>query len=117
MLVIAAFAWSAWIPGSERTTGSLSASFLLLVVYPLALALLAAVYGRYAGNRHYYNAAAVDLVLWSIVVGPRPYTLARQFLAGLDYLLFGALSFLLAAVTSLLKTGRPQRWSARHRPA
>lgn len=117
MLVIAAFAWSSSIAVLERAAGRLSANFLLACAYPLAIALLATIYGRYVNNRRYYAAAAVDLVLWGRIVGPRAYLLARQQLAGLDYLLLGAVSFLLAAVTSLFKTGWPQRWRARRRAA
>jgi hypothetical protein len=78
--------------------------------------MLAAAYGRSVNNRRYFAAAAANVVLWSGVVGPRGYALGRDLLAGLDYLLLGGLSFAVAALTSLLKTGWPQRWWARHRP-
>jgi hypothetical protein len=114
MLCVPAIAWTAWLPDWEQRVGDGPRSLFWSFGYPLAAAGLAAVYGRFVDNKRYFGAAAINLVLWSGVVGQRAYVLARQFLAGLDYLLLGALSFLIAALTSLLKTGLPQRWWARY---
>lgn len=115
MLASAALAWAQWNATGDKAAAELSIGSLLFWAYPLATAFLATVYGRYTNNRRYFAAAAVELIVWGSVVGPRCYLLARQQLAGFNYLLLGALSFLLAAVTSLFKTGWPQRWRARHR--
>lgn len=117
MLVFATVAWWSSLAEVEKTHGGLSARFLLAAAYPLAMALLGTLYGRYTRNRRYFAAVAIELLAWSGVVGPRLYLFARQLLAGFDYLFLGALSFLLAAATSLFKTGWPQRRRARRRAA
>ena len=81
-----------------------------LLGYPLAMALLAAMYGRLAGNRAYHWMAAANFTCWAVVLGWRGYGTARQTMAGLGYLLGGAGTFVVAAIISLLKTGLPQRW-------
>lgn len=117
MLFLPVLVWTAYFPDLEKNAATLGDSFLLTFAYPPAAALLAAAYGRFAGNRRYFAATIANLLLWGGIVGPPAYAAGREILAGVDYLLLGALSFLIAALTSLLKTGWPQRWWAKHRPA
>jgi hypothetical protein len=115
MLCMSVVGWATWLAGPSARVVELSWSVALAYAYPLAVAALAMGYGRFVGNKGYYVAATVDVVVWSVVVGQRAYGQGRQILAGLDYLLLGAMSFLIAALISLLKTGLPQRWWTRHR--
>ena len=84
-------------------------------VYPLALALVAVGYGWLVGNRAYRRVVATDGCLWSGMAAWYGYLFAQQLLAGLRYLVGGAVCFLLAAIISLLKTGLPQRWWSNYR--
>ncbi len=86
-----------------------------LFAYPLAMALVAAAYGRIVGSRAFQVMAAANFASWLAVAGWRGYGTARQALPGLSYLLGGAAAFLAAALISLLKTGLPQRWWNRNR--
>lgn len=117
MLCLPVLVWTAYFPELEKNAATLGGSLGLTFAYPPAAALLAVAYGRFAGNKRYFATAAANLLLWFGVVCPRAYAFGREVLAGMDYLLMGALSFLIAALTSLLKTGWPQRWWAKHRPA
>jgi hypothetical protein len=114
MLALSVIAWTAWLTGSSARAAELSWSASLAYGYPLVVAALAAGYGRIFGNKGYYLAATFDIIVFSAVMGQRAYGHGRQMLAGLDYLLLGALSFTVAALISLVKTGLPQRWWARH---
>ncbi|HEV3340255.1 MAG TPA: hypothetical protein VG125_07855 [Pirellulales bacterium] len=112
LLIACAAGWAAWLAGPAARVTEPSWGTLPAYAYPVAAAALAVCYGRFVRNRVYLVAAAVDLVLWSVVAGDRVYSLLRTLLAGLDYLLLGALSFAVAALISLMKTGLPQRlWS------
>jgi hypothetical protein len=115
MLSVSVVAWAAWLAGPPARAIEVSWVVLPAYAYPVALAALAVCYGRFVGNRAYALAAAVDVVLWSVVAGDRVYSLLRALLAGLDYLLLGALSFAIAALISLLKTGLPQRLWSKHK--
>ncbi|HVX10676.1 MAG TPA: hypothetical protein VHC22_05810 [Pirellulales bacterium] len=115
MLCVSAIAWSAWLPELERRAGDWPHGSLLAFGYPLATAGLAFAYGRAVGNKRYFAAAGVDVVLFGGVAGQRAYVLLRPLLAGLDYLLLGAGSFALAALMSLFKTGAPQRWWTKYK--
>lgn len=90
---------------------------MLVCAYPIAAMPLAMAYGRYVNNRRYFAAAALNMTIWCGIIGPRAYAIARHLLAGFDYLLLGALSFAVAAITSLFKTGWLQRRRAKHRTA
>jgi hypothetical protein len=115
MLSASGVAWAAWLAGPSARAIELAWGTLPAYAYPLALAGLGICYGRFVGNRAYFLAAVVDLVLWSVVAGDRVYSLLRALLAGLDYLLLGTLSFAVAALISLLKTGLPQRLWSKHK--
>jgi hypothetical protein len=116
MLCTSVIAWAAWLAGPSATLAGLSWAKLLLVhAYPLAAAALGISYGRFVDNRAYLVTAGANLTLWTVVAGERVYNLLRSLLIGLDYLLWGALSFGVAALISLLKTGLPQRLWSRYR--
>lgn len=109
-------AWGLSVGDPRLAPPSADRAAVVVLGYPLAMALLAAVYARLAGNRAYWVIAAAHLASWSAMAGWRGYGAARQTLAGLGYLLGGAACFLFAAVISLLKTGLPQRWWTGKRP-
>lgn len=83
--------------------------------YPLTLALVAAGYGRLVGNRAFRAVAATDVCVWTGAAAWYGYDRAQQALAGLRYLVGGAVCFLVAALISLIKTGLPQRWWSQRR--
>jgi hypothetical protein len=114
MLYLSVIVWVAWLVRPSAREAELSWRLALAYAYPLAAAGLAAAYGRFVANKGYYAAAALDIIVFSTFVGQLAYTVGRQVLAGLDYLLLGALSFVVAALISLLKTGLPRRWWLRH---
>lgn len=114
MLAISAMVWAAWMVTTSVETFEPPWSLWLAYLYPLIAAALAAGYGRFVGNRGYYGVAAVDIIIFSTIAAQRTYDYARQMLAGLDYLLLGALAFVIAALISLVKTGLPQRWWVQH---
>ncbi|SIO66367.1 hypothetical protein SAMN05444166_8056 [Singulisphaera sp. GP187] len=78
--------------------------WLLDVYVPLVVA-IAIGYGFTVGNRLFFVAAAALLVSWLTVVGWRSYLLLRQFIAGLDFIVWGLVFFVLAALISLKKAG------------
>lgn len=84
-----------------------------LAAYPVAAAAVAVGYGYLVGNRLYHTVAGVVFVCWLAARGWRVYLYLRQFMAGLDYIAWGLVSFLMAVFISLLKMGAPQRWYAR----
>ncbi|HWB11700.1 MAG TPA: hypothetical protein VG826_20890 [Pirellulales bacterium] len=116
MLSASVIAWTAWLAVPQARLAGLSWKMLLLAyAYPFAAAVLGVCYGRFVRNRAYFVAAGLGMTLWMAIAGERVYSLLRLLLSGLDYLLLGALSFGLAALISLLKTGLPQRLWSRYR--
>lgn len=109
-------AWGLSVSDTRLAPTSADRTTVILLGYPLAMALLAAAYARLVGNRAYWIIAAAHMASWSAVAGWRGYGAARQTLAGLGYLVGGAACFLFAAVISLLKTGLPRRWWMSKRP-
>ena len=65
-------------------------------VYPLAMCLVLAAYGRWLGHRLSLSAAGLILASWLIWSGWRGYRSVRHLVAGLDYIAMGMLSFALA---------------------
>ena len=115
MLVVPVAAWAAKLPELSAAVGRLPWALSLVFAYPLLMGLLAGAYGRFAGNKFHLTVAAINVAVWCLMAGERVYGVGRQTLAGLDYLLLGAASFIVAALISLLKTGLPQRWWSRHK--
>ncbi|HJT33444.1 MAG TPA: hypothetical protein VJ783_15480, partial [Pirellulales bacterium] len=109
-------AWGLSISDRRMAPTWATTATIVSMGYPLAMAVLAAVYARLVGNRAYWIVAAAHFASWAAVTGWRGYGTARQALSGLGYLLGGAACFLFAAVISLLKTGLPQRWWTSKRP-
>ena len=87
----------------------------ILILYPLLAAAVAVLYGLVMKNRWYFLSAAGSLGSWLLMVGWSAYRQSRQTMAGLDYVVWGALSFLAALAVSLSKMGIPQRLYARWR--
>ena len=88
---------------------------MLPEVYPLLAIAAAAAYGYFVRNRSYYLSAAGVLGAWLATVGWHMYRGLRQTMAGLDYLLFGLLFFLIAMLISLNKAGVLKCWFRRRR--
>jgi hypothetical protein len=88
----------------------------LLTFYPLSVACIALVYALLAGNPWYYAAAAGSLCGWLGMFGWSRFSQARRTIAGLDYIAWGALSFLIAIAVSLMKIGVFRRVYHRWRP-
>ena len=74
-------------------------------VYPLAMCLVLAAYGRWLGHGPSLWAAGLIVSLWLIGSGWRGYCSLRHLIAGLDYIALGVASFALAWLTSLVKGG------------
>jgi hypothetical protein len=74
-------------------------------VYPLAMCLVLAAYGRWLEHRASLFAAGLVLAAWLTWSGWRGYRSLRQLVAGLDYIALGMASFALAWLTSLAKGG------------
>lgn len=75
-------------------------------IYPPAVCLVLAAYGRLLGHRLAVSAAGLVLASWLVWSGGRGYRSARHRVAGLDYIALGMLSFALAWLTSLVKGGK-----------
>jgi hypothetical protein len=89
-----------------RTSGSLEALPVWIPwVYPVAMCLVLAAYGRLIGHRASLSAAGLILATWLIWSGWRGYRSLRQLAAGLDYIALGLVFFALAWLTSLVKGG------------
>jgi hypothetical protein len=86
-----------------------------LTIYPAAAILLAAAYGRLVRNWAYIVSAAAVVACWLGIGSLRGYRQLRPNVSGLDYILYGALSLVVAMFISLAKTGFLQRRLMRHR--
>jgi hypothetical protein len=71
--------------------------------YPLLMAALACTYGLTVKNAWYYASALGSVCGWLAVPGWTLFQQARKTLAGMDYIVWGAASFLLAFLVSLMK--------------
>jgi hypothetical protein len=78
---------------------------VLLTVYPLSVAALAAGYGFFCKNPWYYASVFGSLCGWIVVPGWMLFSQARRTFAGMDYIVWGIASFLLAFLVSLMKMG------------
>jgi hypothetical protein len=78
---------------------------VLLTVYPLSVAALAAAYGFFCKNPWYYASVFGSLCGWIVVPGWTLFCQARRAIVGLDYIAAGIASFLLAFLMSLMKMG------------
>jgi hypothetical protein len=86
----------------------------LLTLYPLSITIIAGVYGFANKNSWYYASAVGSLCGWLAVPGWNIFCRARRSLAGMDYIVCGVASFLVAFVVSLVKMGFFRRYY-RHR--
>ena len=82
-------------------------------LYPVVVGLIAAIYGLLVSSRAYLLVAAISLSGGLALVAWRAYATLRRLVVGLDQILWGLLSFLVAAVISLAKAGAIQGWWAR----
>ena len=74
-------------------------------IYPLAICLVLAGYGRWMDHGPSIWAAGLIFSLWLIGSGWSGYCSLRHLIAGLDYIALGVASFALAWLTSLVKGG------------
>jgi hypothetical protein len=75
-------------------------------VYPLAMCLVLAAYGRLIGNQTAFYAAGLILASWVVGTGWRGYQSVQRLAAGFNYIVLGMISLSLAWLTSLAKAGR-----------
>ena len=84
----------------------------LRTYYPLVAATGAVLYGFLLKNRWYYASALGSLCGWAAGTGLGAYRQACNAVAGLNYILSGAIFFLLAMLVSLSKMGGLRRFSS-----
>jgi len=89
--------------------------YVLQTFYPPCAAVGAAAYGFLLKNRWYYAGALGSLCGWSSGTGWGAYRQARNSIAGLNYIVSGAIFFLVAIVVSLSKMGLLQKLFSRER--
>jgi hypothetical protein len=82
----------------------------VVAVYPPALAVGLAAYGRLLGHRFSLGAAALALTVWLGVTFWRGYFSLRLVVTGLDQLAQSLALFALAVLVSLAKSGSLSRW-------
>ncbi|MBI1913475.1 MAG: hypothetical protein HYS12_01780 [Planctomycetes bacterium] len=82
------------------------------VAYPLALAVLLAVYGRALAHRPSLALASVVLACWLATAGWQGYCSLRQIVTGLDQIALSLGLFGVAILVSLAKSGALWRWLA-----
>jgi len=87
----------------------------LLTFYPPFVAVGAVAYGFLVKNRWYYASALGSVCGWSAGTGWSAYRQARNAVVGLNYIVLGAVFFLVAIVVSLSKMGLLQRLFLRGR--
>ncbi|WP_435009723.1 hypothetical protein P12x_000971 [Tundrisphaera lichenicola] len=90
---------------------------LAVRLYPLGIALVALAYGVSFGGIPYYVVAGTILVGALGEFGLKWYLLARARVAGLDRIMLGLASFLVAAAISLRKAGLVPKWPVRKKPS
>jgi hypothetical protein len=86
-----------------------------LTFYPPILAIVAVGYGLLVKNRWYYASAVGSLCGWAAGTGWSVYRQARHAVAGLNYIVLGAIFFIAALLVSLSKMGLLQRLFLRGR--
>ncbi len=87
----------------------------LLVLYPLLAGTIALVYGLLVKNPWCFASAVGCLCGWLAASGWSSYRQARRSIVGLDYIVWGIVSFVLAILVSLSKTGLLRRLHLRGR--
>lgn len=87
----------------------------VLAIYPPSAAVVAVVYGFLVKNRWYYTGAIGSLFGWSAGTGVSVYRYVRNAVVGLNYIVLGAVFFLVAIAVSLSKIGLLQRLLLRGR--
>jgi hypothetical protein len=108
MIIVASFA--ALAAGTHDDVG---VPAWVLIIYPLALAAVAAAYGWLVEHPPGVVVAAVVLLVWTAVGGSRGYRLLRDIVPGLNQLALSFVLFVVAVVVSLTKSGHLSRWLAR----
>jgi hypothetical protein len=87
----------------------------LLSVYPLAMGVALAGYGRLLSHQTSRLVAALIVVLWTAVTGWRSYISLREVVIGLDHMALSLVLFALAILVSLAKSGTLTRWIVERR--
>ncbi len=85
-----------------------------LIIYPVTAVLVAAAYGLLVRNWLYFVSAAATVACWLGIGSLHGYRQLRPAVSGLDYILCGVLSLIVAMFISLGKAGVFQRQSLRH---
>jgi hypothetical protein len=99
--------------GSPTLFGDVPPSWL--VIYPAMAIVVAAAYGWLVRNRLFFVSAAATVACWLGIGGLQGYRQMRPLISGLDYILCGAFSLVVAMFISLGKTGVLQRRLSRYR--
>jgi hypothetical protein len=87
---------------------------LWLIVYAAIAALVAVAYGLLVRNWLYFVSAAATVACWLGIGGLHGYRQLRPAVSGLDYILCGTLSLIVAMLISFGKAGFIQRRLSRH---
>ncbi len=82
-------------------------------LYVALIVALALGYGALLRDRWYYFAALGGVTSWIAACGWRSYLALRETMAGLDFLIWGFASFVVAALISLRKAGGLRKWPTR----
>jgi hypothetical protein len=82
----------------------------MISVYPLAMALILAAYGRLLSNWFCLGVAAFVAAAWFAVAGWQGYSALRQTVSGLDHIAVSLILLLVAIAISLGKAGVYARW-------
>ena len=101
------------LTGSPAQLGDVPPSWL--VVYPVVVVLVLAAYGWLVHNRLCFVSAAAAVACWLGIGSVQGYRQLRPAISGLDYILCGALSLVVAMFISLGKTGLLQRRLSQYR--
>ena len=101
------------LTGSPAQFGDVPPNWL--AVYPAMVVLVAVAYGWLVRNRLCLVSAAATVACWLGIGSVQGYRQLRPVISGLDYILGGAISLLVAMFISLGKTGFLQRRLSRYR--
>ncbi len=101
------------LTGSPAQLGDVPPNWL--VIYPVLVILVAASYGRLVRNWLCFVSAAAAIACWLGIGSVQGYRQLRPAISGLDYILGGALSLVVAMFISLGKSGLLQRRMSRYR--
>ncbi len=100
------------LTGSSAQLGDVPPHWLM--IYPAIVVIVAAAYGWLVRNRLFLVSAAATLLCWLGIGSVQGYRQLRPVISGLDYILCGTVSLVVAMCISLGKSGFLQRRLSRY---